>query len=77
MRVTRAPPILIVGTTHDPATPYAGAVDLQKRIARSRLLTFDSTEHGSYAKGITCIDDVVDRYLLTRKLPPAGTRCTH
>jgi pimeloyl-ACP methyl ester carboxylesterase len=75
VRVTQAPPILIVGTTNDPATPYAGAVDLQQRIAGSRLLTFDSTEHGSYAKGIPCIDRNVDRYLLTRKLPPKGTRC--
>ncbi len=75
VRVTGAPPILIVGTTNDPATPYAGAVDLQQRIAKSRLLTFESTEHGSYAKGIPCIDDHVDVYLLTRKLPKAGTRC--
>jgi pimeloyl-ACP methyl ester carboxylesterase len=75
VRVTRAPPILVVGTTNDPATPYAGAVDLQRRIARSRLLTFDSTEHGSYAKGIPCIDRAVDRYLVTLKLPPKGTRC--
>ena len=64
------------GTTNDPATPYAGAVDLQQRIAGSRLLTFDSTEHGSYGKGIPCIDRAVDRYLLTRRLPPKGTRCT-
>jgi pimeloyl-ACP methyl ester carboxylesterase len=76
VRVTQAPPILIVGTTRDPATPYAGALDLNQRIAGSRLLTFESTEHGSYGKGITCIDDNVDRYLLTRKLPPKGRRCS-
>jgi pimeloyl-ACP methyl ester carboxylesterase len=75
VRVTGAPPILIVGTTNDPATPYAGAQDLNRRIAGSRLLTFDSTEHGSYAKGIPCIDRAVDRYLLTLKLPAKGTRC--
>ena len=75
VHVTQAPPILIVGTTHDPATPYEGAVDLRTRLARSRLLTFDSTEHGSYAKGIPCIDNAVNRYLLTLKLPPRGTRC--
>jgi pimeloyl-ACP methyl ester carboxylesterase len=75
VRVTDAPPILIVGTTNDPATPYAGAVDLQQRIAHSRLLTFNSTEHGSYAKNIPCIDNKVNRYLLTLKLPPAGARC--
>lgn len=75
VRVADAPPILIIGTTNDPATPYAGALDLRSRIAGSRLLTFDSTEHGSYAKGIACIDDAVDAYLLRRTLPARGLRC--
>jgi pimeloyl-ACP methyl ester carboxylesterase len=75
VRVTTAPPILIVGTTADPATPYAGALDLQQRLAGSRLLTLVSTEHAGYGKGITCVDDAVDRYLLGRVLPPAGDRC--
>jgi pimeloyl-ACP methyl ester carboxylesterase len=75
VRVAGAAPILIVGTTNDPATPYAGALDLNQRVARSRVLTFDSTEHGSYAKGIPCIDRAVDRYLLTLELPRRGTRC--
>jgi pimeloyl-ACP methyl ester carboxylesterase len=75
VRVAGTPPILIVGTKNDPATPYEGALDLNQRIAGSRLLTFDSTEHGSYAKGIPCIDNAVDRYLLTGKLPAKGKRC--
>ena len=41
----------------------------------SRVLTFDSTEHGAYGRGVSCIDDAVDRYLLTGRLPRAGTRC--
>ena len=75
VRVAAAPPILIVGTTGDPATPYAGAVDLQSRLRGSRLLTLVSTEHAGYAKGIPCVDSNVDEYLLTRRLPPAGRRC--
>jgi pimeloyl-ACP methyl ester carboxylesterase len=75
VRVTAAPPILIVGTTGDPATPYSGALDLQQRLRGSRLLTLVSTEHAGYAKGIRCIDDAVNRYLITRVLPPAGERC--
>ncbi len=75
VRVTAAPPILIVGTTGDPATPYAGAVDLQSRLRRSRLLTLVSTEHAGYGKGIPCVDSNVDNYLLTRRLPPVGLRC--
>jgi len=75
VRATGVKPVLIVGTTNDPATPYDGALDLQQRIAGSRVLTFDSTEHGAYGRGVSCIDDAVDRYLLTGRLPRAGTRC--
>jgi pimeloyl-ACP methyl ester carboxylesterase len=75
VHATGVKPVLIIGTTNDPATPYDGALDLQRRIAGSRVLTFDATEHGAYGRGDTCIDDAVDRYLLTGRLPRAGTRC--
>jgi len=75
VRAAPAAPVLVIGTTGDPATPYDGAVDLQSRIAGSRLLTYQSTEHAAYGRGVRCIDDAVDRYLLTRTLPPAGKRC--
>lgn len=75
IHVSAAPPILIVGTTGDPATPYAGAIDLQARLTGSRVLTLVSTEHAGYGKGIACIDQPVDRYLLTRVLPRVGQRC--
>jgi pimeloyl-ACP methyl ester carboxylesterase len=75
VRASGVAPVLILGTTNDPATPYDGALDLQKRIARSRVLTFDSTEHGAYGRGVPCVDDAVDGYLLTTHLPRTGTRC--
>ena len=65
---------LIVGTTGDPATPYAGAKDLVHRLDGSRLLTFVATEHTAYTKN-ACINDAVDGYLLTGRLPRVGTRC--
>jgi pimeloyl-ACP methyl ester carboxylesterase len=74
VRVAGTRPILVVGTTKDPATPYAGAQDLTMRIAGSRLLTFDSTEHTAYTKN-GCIDRAVDAYLINDKLPPAGKEC--
>jgi pimeloyl-ACP methyl ester carboxylesterase len=73
----RAPdtaPVLVVGTTRDPATPYSGAQDLVTRLAGSRLLTFESTEHTAYTKN-ACIDDAVDTYLLRGTLPSDGTAC--
>ena len=75
VRATGVAPILIIGTTNDPATPYDGALDLQQRLAGSRILTVDATQHGAYGRGIRCIDDAVDRYLLTGRLPRAGIRC--
>jgi pimeloyl-ACP methyl ester carboxylesterase len=77
VRVKGAPPILVVGTTGDPATPYAGAQAMVGRIAGSRLLTFDSTEHTAFGRAIsTCVDDAVDAYLTAGTLPAAGARCT-
>jgi pimeloyl-ACP methyl ester carboxylesterase len=74
VRVTDAAPILVIGTTRDPATPYAGAQDLAARLAGSRLLTFASTEHTAYTKS-RCIDTAVDAYLLRGALPAVGRRC--
>jgi pimeloyl-ACP methyl ester carboxylesterase len=74
VRSTGTAPILVVGTTRDPATPFAGAQDLVTRLAGSRLLTFASTEHTAYTKS-ACIDRAVDAYLVGGKLPREGTVC--
>jgi pimeloyl-ACP methyl ester carboxylesterase len=76
VRVEGSAPVLVVGTTGDPATPYAGAEAMGRRIAGSELLTFDSTEHTAFGRGIsTCIDDAVVTYLLDGTLPSPGTHC--
>jgi pimeloyl-ACP methyl ester carboxylesterase len=76
VKVRGAPPILVIGTTGDPATPYAGAQAMIGRIAGSQLLTFDSTEHTAFGRGISaCIDDAVDTYLVAGTLPAPGAHC--
>ena len=76
VRVRGTASILVIGTTGDPATPYVGAEALAARIQGSELLTFESTEHTAFARGIsTCIDDAVTAYLVDAALPPPGTRC--
>ena len=76
VRVTNAPPILVVGTTGDPATPYAGASAVLARISGGALLTFESIEHTGYGtQRSTCIDDNVNGYLVDRVVPAPGTRC--
>jgi len=71
-----APPILVIGTTHDPATPYAWAQSLAAELASGHLLTSDAASHTSYGRGNACVDGNADRYLLELQVPAAGTRCS-
>ena len=75
IRARGAPPILVIGTTHDPATPYAWAQSLARELVSGRLLTSDAASHTSYGRGNQCVDGNADRYLLELQLPAAGTRC--
>ena len=67
-------PILVVGTTHDTATPYDWAVSAATSLAAGRLLTVRGTGHVAYGTN-ACATGVIDRYFLTGALPPAGTVC--
>ena len=76
IRAPGAPPIVVVGTTRDPATPYAGAQGLAAQLSSGVLLTFEGDGHTAYGRGSTCIDGAVDEYLLKGTPPVKGTRCT-
>jgi pimeloyl-ACP methyl ester carboxylesterase len=71
-----AAPILVVGTTRDPATPYAEAKSLASQLSSGHLLTYNGDGHTAYARGSSCIDDAVDAYLLKGKVPSAHKTCT-
>ena len=68
-------PILVVATAHDPATPYAGGVEVAKELDNATLLTYDGDGHTAYHRGSTCIDAAVDAYLIHGTLPAPGTVC--
>lgn len=70
-----AAPVLVVGTTFDPATPYAGAEALVAELENARLLTMDGDGHTAYGDNSTCIDVAVENYLAQLTLTPPGTRC--
>ena len=72
---TTTAPILVIGTTYDPATPYWWAVALSRQLTTSTLLTFRGDGHTAYGSGSPCIDSAVSGYLLTGALPAAGTVC--
>ncbi|MFJ5214508.1 alpha/beta hydrolase [Streptomyces sp. NPDC088354] len=70
-----AAPILVIGTTRDPATPYPQSVALARQLDSGRLLTRVGDGHTGYHRGNVCVDSAVDRFLLHGTLPPAGTVC--
>ncbi len=70
-----AAPILVVGTTGDPATPYEWAEGLAGQLSSGVLLTYESAVHTAYRAGSSCIDTAVDAYFLEGTVPEAGTRC--
>jgi pimeloyl-ACP methyl ester carboxylesterase len=72
---TGSPPILVLGTTHDPATPYAGSEHLATTLTTGVLLTFTGQGHGAYLHGDDCVDGAVDNYLVDRIVPVVGTVC--
>jgi pimeloyl-ACP methyl ester carboxylesterase len=70
-----ADPILVIGTTGDPATPYQWAVRLDDQLDHSALITYEGDGHTAYARSNGCVDDAVDAYYLDGTLPDGGLRC--
>ncbi len=70
-----AAPIVVIGTTRDPATPYEEAVALADQLASGVLLTRDGDGHTAYNKGNACIDEAVEGYLIDGTVPADGTEC--
>lgn len=71
-----AAPIVVVGTTRDPATPYPWARALASQLSSGRLLTYDGDGHTAYGRGSECIDSAINTYLLTGTPPTQGKRCS-
>jgi len=68
-------PIVVVGTTRDPATPYRWAQGLASELQNGRLITFNGDGHTAYTRSNSCVDDAVDAYLLKGRAPPDGLKC--
>ncbi|GGW88112.1 alpha/beta hydrolase [Streptomyces lomondensis] len=73
-----AAPILVVGNTGDPATPYEGARKMVDALGEGVgvELTYRGQGHGAYDSENKCVQDAVNGYLLDGKVPRAGTVCT-
>ncbi|MFJ6555238.1 alpha/beta hydrolase [Streptomyces luteogriseus] len=71
-----AAPIVVVGTTRDPATPYRWAKALAGQLSSARLLTYEGDGHTAYGRGSSCIDRTINAYLLRGTPPTDGKRCS-
>lgn len=70
-----APPILVIGTTRDPATPYVWAKALAKQLGSGVLLTFNGDGHTAYLRHNGCVDTAVYNYVENLQPPKVGTTC--
>jgi pimeloyl-ACP methyl ester carboxylesterase len=69
-----APPIVVVGTTGDPATPYENTARLARMLGVGTVLTWEGEGHTAYPS-TPCIVAAVDAYLIDLTVPKAGLRC--
>jgi pimeloyl-ACP methyl ester carboxylesterase len=70
-----AGPILLVGTTDDPATPYSSALALRDQLADAHLVTYHGEGHTAYDLGHRCVDRAVERYLIHGTVPRHDPQC--
>jgi pimeloyl-ACP methyl ester carboxylesterase len=75
IRAAGSPPILVVGSTGDPATPYAQAQALAKELEHGVLITRIGEGHTGYPSS-ACVRTVVDSYLTDLTVPPADPQCS-
>jgi len=70
-----ADPIVVVGTTRDPATPYEWAVAMAEQLESGVLVSREGDGHTGYGRGNECVDSAVEDYLLDGTVPRDGLEC--
>lgn len=74
VRAPGAPPIVLVSSSGDPATPHAWALSVRSQLARSVLVTWEGNSHVAYYYS-PCVRSIDQAYLLHGTLPADGTVC--
>jgi pimeloyl-ACP methyl ester carboxylesterase len=69
-----APKLVVVSTTHDPATPYQNGVSLAKQLGAS-LISYEGSQHTVSLEGNACVDGAITAYLRDLTVPPADLKC--
>jgi pimeloyl-ACP methyl ester carboxylesterase len=75
IRAEGAAPILVLGTSRDPATPLRWARALADQLDSGVLVERDGDGHTAYNSGNECVDGIVEDYLVDGTVPEDGTAC--
>jgi pimeloyl-ACP methyl ester carboxylesterase len=70
-----ADPLLVIGTTGDPATPYEWSLALADQLESAVHVTWEGEGHTAYGRSNDCVGDIVDSYFLEGTVPEDGVRC--
>jgi len=70
-----AAPILVIGTTRDPATPLKWAQAMARQLSSAILVTRDGDGHTGYNSDNDCVDTTVEDYLVSGTVPTADVDC--
>jgi pimeloyl-ACP methyl ester carboxylesterase len=76
VRAAGSPPILVVGTTRDPATPLVWARSLARQLDKGVLVTRDGDGHTGFRQGSSCVDRTVEGYLVDGTVPSSDVSCS-
>ncbi len=74
-RASGSAPILVIGTTNDPATPYVWAQSMADQLENGVLLTNVGDNHTAYFSGGSCVRNAIESYLVNLTVPRPGARC--
>jgi pimeloyl-ACP methyl ester carboxylesterase len=75
LRAAGAPPIVVVGTTRDPATPLSWSQALANQLESGQLITRNGDGHTGFQRGNSCVDDAVEGWLIDGTVPKRDLRC--
>jgi pimeloyl-ACP methyl ester carboxylesterase len=73
--IKTANPVVVIGTTGDPATPYEWALGLNRLLTNSVLVSLTGEGHTGQGQGSSCVDGVVDQFFLNLKIPASKLLC--
>src|SRR5690606_14263723 len=68
-------PIVVVGTTRDPATPYEWSERLASQLQSGVLVSFDGDGHTAYMRSNECVNSAIDDFFIEAVVPEDGLQC--